>query len=335
MAERKVLNKYFPPDFDPALIPRRKQPKDLQHKVRLMTPFSMRCDTCGEYIYKGKKFNARKETTEETYHSIKIFRFYIRCNRCAAEITFKTDPANSDYVAEHGAQRNFEPWRGDDSASAEKEEEEENNPMKALENRTQDSKREMEIMDALDEIRTRNAVNERVDADTLLNRIVGTEEEIALKQQQLEDEEDDRLAKAVFTDADGETVKRLHDDLDGSDEEPDVAKIAMAKFSQPLALPDFSAPLAKKRKQGGSLGLVKSATATTSALGLGTILVKPATSATIISSTSTSKATPSSSASSTAASSSSSFSTSKPAAKPASLMSLVGSYGSDSDSDSE
>ncbi|KAF9137279.1 hypothetical protein BGX30_010398 [Mortierella sp. GBA39] len=315
MAERKVLNKYFPPDFDPALIPRRKQPKDLQHKVRLMTPFSMRCNTCGEYIYKGKKFNARKETTEETYHSIKIFRFYIRCNRCAAEITFKTDPANSDYVAEIGAQRNFEPWRGDDSASVEKEEEEENNPMKALENRTQDSKREMEIMDALDEIRTRNAVNERVDADTLLNRIVGTEEEIALKQQQLEDEEDDRLAKAFFKDADGETVKRLRDDLDGLDDEPDAAKIAMAKFSQPLTLPDFSTPLAKKRKQGGSLGLVKS-----------TIAATPTPS------TSTFKATPSSSA---AASTSSSSSASKPVAKPASLMSLVGSYGSDSDSDSE
>lgn len=315
MAERKVLNKYFPPDFDPALIPRRKQPKDLQHKVRLMTPFSMRCNTCGEYIYKGKKFNARKETTEETYHSIKIFRFYIRCNRCAAEITFKTDPANSDYVAEIGAQRNFEPWRGDDSASVEKEEEEENNPMKALENRTQDSKREMEIMDALDEIRTRNAVNERVDADTLLNRIVGTEEDIALKQQQLEDEEDDRLAKAFFKDADGETVKRLRDDLEGLDDEPDAAKIAMAKFSQPLTLPDFSTPLAKKRKQGGSLGLVKSTTA-----------------AAPTPSTSTSKATPSSSA---AASTSSSSSVSKPVAKPASLMSLVGSYGSDSDSDSE
>jgi len=56
----------------------------------------MRCNTCGEYIYKGKKvrfclesirstradcgwckFNARKETAEgETYFGIKIFRFY-------------------------------------------------------------------------------------------------------------------------------------------------------------------------------------------------------------------------------------------------------------------
>ncbi len=30
---------------------------------------------------------------------------------CSAEITFKTDPMNTDYAAEHGASRNFEPWR--------------------------------------------------------------------------------------------------------------------------------------------------------------------------------------------------------------------------------
>lgn len=50
-------------------------PKDLKHTVRLMTPFSMRCDTCGEFIYKSKKFNARKETVEgEDYLGIKVRR---------------------------------------------------------------------------------------------------------------------------------------------------------------------------------------------------------------------------------------------------------------------
>lgn len=61
MSERKVLNKYYPPDFDPSKIPRMKLPKNRQYTVRLMAPFNMRCKTCGEYIYKGKKFNARKK----------------------------------------------------------------------------------------------------------------------------------------------------------------------------------------------------------------------------------------------------------------------------------
>jgi len=39
-----VLNKYFPPDFDPELISRRKGPRNSQQVVRLMAPFSMYVD---------------------------------------------------------------------------------------------------------------------------------------------------------------------------------------------------------------------------------------------------------------------------------------------------
>ncbi|KAF7796507.1 hypothetical protein EIP86_007685 [Pleurotus ostreatoroseus] len=206
MSERKVLNKYFPPDFDPSLIPRRKQPKNSQQVVRLMAPFSMRCNTCGEYIYKGKKFNARKETVEgEDYYGIKIFRFYIKCTLCSAEITFKTDPKNTDYAAEHGASRNFEPWREEKIVEEEdrlaKLEEEENNPMKALENRTVDSKREMDILDALQDIRARNARNERVGQSVdLVARItadeVETEEDLERKRAE---EEDERIVRQIFS----------------------------------------------------------------------------------------------------------------------------------------
>ncbi|KIY68204.1 DUF572-domain-containing protein [Cylindrobasidium torrendii FP15055 ss-10] len=206
MAERKVLNKYFPPDFDPDLIPRRKGPKNSQQVVRLMAPFSMRCNTCGEYIYKGKKFNARKETVDnEEYYGIKIFRFYIKCTLCSAEITFKTDPKNTDYAAEHGASRNFEPWREEAAEEEEdklaKLEAEENNPMKALENRTVESKREMDILDALQDIRARNARNERVGNETdLLARIemeeIETEED---RERQRLEEEDEKLVQAVFS----------------------------------------------------------------------------------------------------------------------------------------
>lgn len=128
---------------------------------------------------------------------------------CSAEITFKTDPKNTDYAAEHGASRNFEPWRDEKAVEEEdrlaKLEEEENNPMKALENRTTDSKREMDILDALQDIRARNARNERVGqstAEDLLERI-GLEERGLVSEEDEEkrrqEEEDERLVREVFS----------------------------------------------------------------------------------------------------------------------------------------
>ncbi|KAH6575099.1 hypothetical protein BASA62_002136 [Batrachochytrium salamandrivorans] len=218
-SERKVLNKYFPPDFDPSKIPRRKVVKELQQKVRLMAPFSMQCSTCGDYIYKGKKFNARKERSEgEKYLNIQIYRFYIRCPKCAAEITFKTDPRNTDYVAEHGAVRNFEPWRDQsttqDAMDSEKAIEEENNPMRALENRTIESKREMDILDALDEIRTKNAHLERIISVNQTEIQANSAEDLAQKLQALQDDEDSKLASSIFQTVDGESVRRIDDDVD-------------------------------------------------------------------------------------------------------------------------
>lgn len=208
MSERKVLNKYYPPDFDPSKIPRRSGPKNSQQVVRLMAPFSMRCNTCGEYIYKGKKFNARKETVEgEDYYGIKIFRFYIKCTLCSAEITFKTDPKNTDYLAEHGASRNFEPWREvtivEEEDRLAKLEEEENNPMKVLENRTTDSKREMDILDALQDIRARNARHERVAGGAGAEEALDARIEVALDEEdekkRAEEEEDEKIVRQFFS----------------------------------------------------------------------------------------------------------------------------------------
>ncbi len=64
-----------------------------------------------------------------------MFRFYFRCSACAAELTMKTDPANSDYAMERGGTRNYEPWRDKErtvtEAIAAREEEEKGNAMKA------------------------------------------------------------------------------------------------------------------------------------------------------------------------------------------------------------
>jgi hypothetical protein len=37
-----------------------------------------------------------------------VFRFYLKCTYCYADITFKTDPKNHDYVVETGGTRNYE-----------------------------------------------------------------------------------------------------------------------------------------------------------------------------------------------------------------------------------
>ncbi|ORX81905.1 DUF572-domain-containing protein [Anaeromyces robustus] len=218
MSERKVLNKYFPPDFDPSKIPKRVKKKNEQHKVRLMAPFSMHCVTCGNWIAKSTKFNARKETVEgEMYLTIKIYRFYIRCPRCSAEITFKTDPKNADYVCEHGALRNFDSSREErilgEEMKLERQQQEENNPMKALENRTLESKKEMDILDALDEIRTKNARTERLNIDEVNEKILKRQQKTEEELLRMEEEEIDKIAKATFKNEDGDTVKRLSDDM--------------------------------------------------------------------------------------------------------------------------
>lgn len=182
MSERKVLNKYYPPDFDPAKIPRMKLAKNRQYTVRLMAPFNMRCVTCGEYIYKGKKFNARKEDVEDqTYLGIRIYRFYIKCTRCLQEISFKTDPQNTDYEIEAGATRNFMALKlAEEQARKELDElkeEEANNPMKLLENRTEQSRNEIELLESLEELRDLNRRQQSVDFDTMLLQFNPTETE--------------------------------------------------------------------------------------------------------------------------------------------------------------
>lgn len=85
-----TFQKYYPPDFDPSKIPKAKGTRNRQFVQRVMAPFNMQCNTCQEYIYKGKKFNMRRETADgESYLGLKIFRFYFRCPNCLAEITFK------------------------------------------------------------------------------------------------------------------------------------------------------------------------------------------------------------------------------------------------------
>ncbi len=204
MSDRKVLNFYYSPDFDPALVPKRKFHEQI--KIRIMLPFSLQCNTCGSFTYKGKKFNGRKEDSMERYLGIPIFRFYFRCPNCAAELTFKTDPKNSDYTCERGATRNFEQSKAQREATAllaqERANEERGDAMKQLENRTLDSKREMEQQDALEELRERSVRGMKLD----LNEMLAEKRRQIEAEQQAAEAEDEEAIKALFHGGGGKRV---------------------------------------------------------------------------------------------------------------------------------
>lgn len=263
MSERKVLNKYYPPDFDASKIPKLGLSRDRQYVVRLMAPFNMRCTTCGEYIYKGKKFNARKETVQnETYLGLLRFRFYIRCPRCISEITFKTDPENTDYVCENGATRNFQAQKlledEENRRQREEEEEQQNNPMKALEKRTQESKQEMDILEKLEELRDLNTRHANVNYDDLLALNAKAAEELRAK----EAEEDEQEVQAYF--GSKRIQKRLSDCSDNDSDEADKSehqtedrKSARRKATDILAEDpsDTPEPVQKKQKPLSNLSI--------------------------------------------------------------------------------
>uniref|UniRef100_A0A0R3RG61 Splicing factor YJU2 n=1 Tax=Elaeophora elaphi TaxID=1147741 RepID=A0A0R3RG61_9BILA len=219
--ERKVFQKYYPPDFDPSKIPRAKGQRNRQFVQRVMAPYNMQCDTCHEYIYKGKKFNMRRETADgETYLGLKIFRFYFRCPNCLAEITFKTDLENCDYQQEHGATRLFEAFKlyqQEEKAKETKEEEEKKDPMKMLEKRTKMSRAEMEALGKLEELQETNRRHETFGPDQYFQNLVGAQAE-ALR---LQEEEDEKFIQKLYgRTEDGKVIKRILDDEDEDVELP-------------------------------------------------------------------------------------------------------------------
>ena len=166
MGERKVLNKYIPSDFDPRLVPKGTKPKDDLVPVRMMLPFSIQCENCSSFLYRGRKFNSKKEPvrgSEGKYLGIQRYRFYIKCSVCSRPLTFLTDPKNADYEMESGGTRNYEVHKDkektQDEIMAEEALKEKEDPMKALENRVLASAKEMADLDNLDEIKAMNMRN--------------------------------------------------------------------------------------------------------------------------------------------------------------------------------
>lgn len=268
MAERKVLNKYYPPDFDPSKL-RRFEKKSVRKmcNVRMMLPMSMRCHTCGNYAYIGTKFNMKVETVkDEDYLGIKIYRFYFKCTQCYSEITFRTDPKNHDYIAEWGASRNHEPWKDMLMAEEEYKEMKQNemkeDAMKSLEHRTYDSKREMDILDALDQVKSLNRRQAQVNFEDVIDKVIHKEQEKEAKDMEKDiEEEAHRIYERMkirrirdYSDIKLNEEEKDKDKEDYFDDSTGVSNINQSEFNGNFAGNNFDGINAIKKSENKTVG---------------------------------------------------------------------------------
>ncbi|XP_032067958.1 coiled-coil domain-containing protein 130 [Thamnophis elegans] len=169
MGERKGVNKYYPPDFDPAKHgslnkyrnshPLRERARKLSQGIliiRFEMPYNIWCDGCQNHIGMGVRYNAEKKKVGN-YYTTPIFRFRMKCHLCPNYIEMQTDPASCDYVIVSGARRKEERWDAEASeqvmATAHEEKQKlETDPMYRLEHGTQDQSKLQRALPTLQNI---------------------------------------------------------------------------------------------------------------------------------------------------------------------------------------
>jgi hypothetical protein len=214
----------------------------------MMLPFSVQCESCYTFLYRGRKFNSKKEAMggpDGRYLGIQRWRFYIKCTHCSRTVSFLTDPKNADYEMESGGTRNYEVYKDkantEESSAMEKEKEEKIDPMKALENRVLDSQREMADLDNLEEIRAMNkrhaqllsSTGDGFDADAKALLLVREANEKKAEAIELNEhgvtEEEETLVRSIKFGNVRSDVKRLNEEDEELEEERRKREVEMTK----------------------------------------------------------------------------------------------------------
>lgn len=182
-----------------------------------------------------------------------------------------------DYTCERGAKRNFEVWRktaDDDAHKLETDEERldrleaeeaERGAMEVLEGKVVDAKREMEIADALDEIRTRNARIQRAEGrgevEQALEQAERARVEAEMEERRVE-AEDEEAARRAF----GRGIEVVDEDGEGGvgggtglARIGGVGEVAAAKGATVGGMPppEFKRVVRKKKDFSAALGIKK------------------------------------------------------------------------------
>eukprot|EP01137_Pigoraptor_chileana_P032872 Opistho-2@22966 len=126
MAERRAMQKYYPPDWTPdkgsintfvGQHPLRDRARKLNQGIliiRFELPFNIWCDGCGNHIGMGVRYNAEKKKAG-MYLTTPIWSFRMKCHLCDNWFEIQTDPKNTAYNVVAGARGKNETWEAKDS----------------------------------------------------------------------------------------------------------------------------------------------------------------------------------------------------------------------------
>jgi coiled-coil domain-containing protein 130 len=116
MGERKGVNKWYPPDYDPSKGGLNKWQgthalRERANKlhlgiliIRFEMPYNIWCEGCGNHVGMGVRYNAEKKKVG-MYYTTPVYQFRMKCTMCNNHYEIKTDPGNLDYVIVSGARR--------------------------------------------------------------------------------------------------------------------------------------------------------------------------------------------------------------------------------------
>eukprot|EP00042_Codosiga_hollandica_P054539 m.740247 g.740247 ORF g.740247 m.740247 type:complete len:445 (-) comp58926_c0_seq1:110-1444(-) len=213
MAERKTVNKYYPPDYDPSKgsinkhvgqHPLRDRARKLDQGIliiRFELPYNIWCHGCKKMIGMGTRFNAEKKKVGN-YYSTPIYSFNMKCAECPNRFTIETDPKNCDYKITVGAQRKVENWDPEDAESAtflagEEKLKIDGDAMFRLEHGVGDAAKAKQSLPALQRLHDlQSRMKDDYDLNSLLRKANRTERKIIKKQKEV----DDKLLKKASLD---------------------------------------------------------------------------------------------------------------------------------------
>ncbi|CAK9290291.1 unnamed protein product [Gordionus sp. m RMFG-2023] len=169
MAERKQVNKYYPPDFDPskhfslnkyhgthALRERARKLDQGILIIRFEMPYNIWCNGCENHVGMSVRFNAQKSKIG-MYYTTPIYKFRMKCHLCPNHFEMKTDPQNLDYIIISGARRQERRWDAIANEQIQTEEKKEHHKMEKdsmykLERGVEDEGKKMSLIPTMERL---------------------------------------------------------------------------------------------------------------------------------------------------------------------------------------